>query len=120
MQRAQPERVCGAVLGLAGVLLDLHEQLQRLLAGGRYGCEVGRHLRVMVAGCAHKAVRVRQVVDDQLDYLAVESIGDPRGPDAYSQERNQRAGAEASPQKRGRIGRELRAELKEAASNGDD
>ena len=38
----------------------------------------------------------------------------------YSQERNQRAGAEASPQKRGRIGRELRAELKEAASNGDD
>lgn len=39
---------------------------------------------------------------------------------SYSEERDRRAGAEAQAQKRGRIGRELRTELREAMGNGDD
>jgi hypothetical protein len=37
----------------------------------------------------------------------------------FSEERDRRAGAESSPQKRGRISRELRAELEEALTHGN-
>jgi transcriptional regulator with XRE-family HTH domain len=38
----------------------------------------------------------------------------------FSEERDQRAGPDANPQKRGRVTRELRAELEEALANGND
>ncbi|MDG4667999.1 hypothetical protein [Mycobacterium sp. 236(2023)] len=38
----------------------------------------------------------------------------------FSQERDRRAGAEANQQKKGRISREMREELVEALSDGDD
>jgi transcriptional regulator with XRE-family HTH domain len=39
---------------------------------------------------------------------------------SYSEERDRRAGADSSAQKRGRIGRELLKELQKAAASGDD
>lgn len=38
----------------------------------------------------------------------------------YTEERDRRAGPDASPQKRGRVGRELREELKRVIEHGDD
>jgi hypothetical protein len=38
----------------------------------------------------------------------------------FSDERDQRAGPDANQQKRGRISRELRAELEKALSDGND
>lgn len=39
---------------------------------------------------------------------------------SFTTERDRRAGADANPQKRGRISRELKAELHEAVNDGDD
>lgn len=40
--------------------------------------------------------------------------------ESFTAERDRRAGPDANPQKRGRISRELKAELHEAVNNGDD
>lgn len=66
----------------------------------------------------------------EADYRMAQSVGVPVELVAekmaalwgrsFSEERDHRAGPDANPQKRGRIARELKAELREAINRGDD
>jgi hypothetical protein len=66
----------------------------------------------------------------EADYRMAHSVGISREMAAFEMEalwgrsftaeRDRRAGPDANPQKRGRISRELKTELQEAISQGDD
>lgn len=63
--------------------------------------------------------RIAQRLKISRDRLAATSFRLWEGR-TFSEERDRRAGPDANPQKRGRVTREVRADLEKALANGDD
>lgn len=111
-------RVVAAVSGDA-LRLDEDDRFSSMLA------EVHTQLRGRTASTVDDVKRRSGLDEERLarrlgitgEALAAESLRLWRR--SFSDERDRRAGAGANPQKRGRVSRELQAELREAMSRGD-